>query len=143
MNNGQIPPTSQYVLSYNNNDFYSNNQALVDNIFTKIEGSVIKNKNVQSFCKDKNSNSLFYRRNQCSGVVNIENVSEPKKKCAVLNELCKNNENYSKLKELQTTHYASNGRYNDTTQYYNTEMIKSVNLGIGIIGLSFIIYTIY
>ena len=138
MNNGEVTPTSQYILSYNNNDFYSNNQALVTNIFTNID-SKLENENIQSGCKDKSSNS-FYVKNKC----NINDVTtENGKKCAVLKELCKNNENYSKLKEIQTTHYASNGRYNDTTQFHNTEMIKSVNLGIGIIGLSLIIYTLY
>jgi len=142
MNNGEVTPTSQYVLSYNNNDFYSNNPALVNNIFTNIDGS-LKTKNIQSFCKDKNTNT-FYKNNTCSNFVNIDTaIYESHRKCAVLNELCKNNENYSKLKKIQTTHYASSGRYNDTTQYHNTEMIKSVNLGIGIIGLSFVIYTLY
>lgn len=120
MNNGEVTPTSQYVLSYNNNDFYSNNKTLVDNLFLK------KNTDLRTNCE---KNSPYKTGNT--------------KRDDVLNELCKNNKNYSKLKEIQTTHYASSGRYNDTTQYHNTEMIKSVNLGIGIIGLSLIIYTLY
>jgi len=120
MNNGEVTPSSQYVLSYNNNDFYSNNKTLVDYSFQK------KITDLQTEC---NNNTPYNTGNK--------EIND------VLNELCKNNKNYSKLKEIQTTHYASSGRYNDTTQYHNTEMIKSVNLGIGIIGLSLIIYTLY
>ena len=133
MNNGEVTPTSQYVLSYNNNDFHSNNSALVSNIFK--DQSI---KDVKTFCKNKNSYD-FYSKN-CN---KQRKTDEEKQKCAALDKLCENNEKYNKLKEIQTTHYASSGRYNDTTQYHNTEMIKSVNLGIGIIGLSFIIYTLY
>jgi hypothetical protein len=134
MNNGEVTPTSQYVLSYNNNDFHSNNQDLVNSIF---KNQPIQN--VKLFCENKNSYSVY--ESNCNNTK--KKTDTEKQQCAALDELCKNNEKYNKLKEIQTTHYASSGRYNDATQYHNTEMIKSVNLGIGIIGLSFIIYTLY
>jgi len=139
MNSREINPSEQYLVSYNSEDFYCNQYSLVKNVFTKIDNDNLGNKPLQSFCEKQDTG--FYNNNNCKNVTHIiESDSENKQKCAVLNELCKNNENYSKLKEIQTTHYASNGRYSDMIGFYNTEILKTANLGIGILALALVIY---
>ncbi len=142
MNSREINPAGQYVVSYNNDDFYSNQYSLVNYVFTKIDSKNLNGKSLQSFCNERNIG--FYNSGNCRDVTGVTDTdSVDKQKCAVLNELCKNNEYYNELKEVQTTHYASNGRYSDATLFHNTEMLKSANLGIGILGLSFVIYKLY
>jgi hypothetical protein len=142
MNSREINPAGQYVVSYNNDDFYCNQYDLVNYVFTKIDNPNLGNKTLQSFCSNRDIG--FYKNNNCKDIADAKsNDNINKQKCAVLNELCKNNENYDKLKEVQTTHYASNGRYNDMSVFYDTEMLKSVNLGIGMLGLSLIIHKLY
>lgn len=142
MRNGDINPSSQYVVSYNTDDFYCNKYDLVNRVFTLIDPVNLKNKPLQSFCKDRDNE--FYKNNSCKNVKEVSSSdSTNKHKCAVLNGLCDNNDYYNKMKEVQTTNYASNGRYSDVTFFHNTEMLKSVNLGVGILGLSLVMYKLY
>jgi hypothetical protein len=141
MNNNEINPQTQYVLSYNNEDFYCNSIGVtsINNIDSSIKTDL------SAFCKDPNLHGTFYKKNNCSlhNNTDITDLSQDNQKCALLNQLCENEQNFKQIKEIQTTHSASNSRYSDTDSVYKTELLKSVNLGIGILILSSIIYKSY
>lgn len=131
MNNKE--PQNQYILSYNNDDFYCNSIGLTT--IKDIDPNI--NVDLTTFCKNPTSNGNFYNQNNCSSY-NNNNVS-----CNLINQLCENLNNFNQIKEIQTTHSASNSRYSDINSFYKTELLKSVNLGIGILILSFVIYKNY
>ncbi len=56
-------------------------------------------------------------------------------------ELCKNKDKAVVLNQLQHNHIGSDQNYLDTKEEYNTAIVKTVNLGIGIIVLIGLIYT--
>jgi hypothetical protein len=142
MSNGDINPSSQYVVSYNTDDFYCNKYDLVNRVFTLIDPTNLKDKPVKSFCNDRDKG--FYRNKGCKDIKEVNSRDNMDKQiCAVLNGICDNHDYYNKMKEVQTTHYASNGRYSDVTSFHDTEMLKSANLGIGILGLFLVIYKLY
>lgn len=141
MNNTEINPQTQYILSYNNEDFYCNSIGLtsINNIDPGIKTDI------STFCKDPNLYGSFYKKNDCSlhNDTEITALSQNNAKCALLNQLCENEQNFKQIKEIQTTHSASNSRYSDMDFVYKTELLKSVNLGIGILILSSLIYKSY
>lgn len=135
MDNSEINPQKQFVVSYNDNDFYCNLIGL--NILKQIDNNIT---NVDDFCKDPVTSSIFYKTNNCSNELIYDNNNLPKSKCAIMNQICQNKKNQENLKELQTTHSAANSRYQDMDSFYNTEVLKTANLGIGILILVSIIY---
>lgn len=58
-----------------------------------------------------------------------------------LKELCKNKEKAENLQRMQNTHYGYDQNYLDTTKSYNTELLRTFNLGIGIFIIIGLIYT--
>jgi hypothetical protein len=133
MNNKEINPQNQYVVSYNNDDFYCNSIGLTT--LNNIDSNI--NVDLSTFCKNPNSYGEFYKKEKCDSTFNTNDS------CNLINELCENQNNFNKIKELQTTHSVANSRYSDIDSFYKTEVLKSVNLGIGIFILSFIIYKNY
>jgi hypothetical protein len=59
------------------------------------------------------------------------------------NELCINKSNAQKINSLQTNHDGSSERRNDKNVDYNRELLKSYNLGIGIVGIGAMFYFLY
>lgn len=55
-------------------------------------------------------------------------------------ELCKNKDKAAALTKIQHNHIGSDQNYLDTKKEYNTAIVKTVNLGIGIILLIGLIY---
>lgn len=51
-------------------------------------------------------------------------------------EVCNNKLYMENLIKLRTTNTSSNGRFNDSSINYNNLLLKSINLGIGIVVLS-------
>jgi len=141
MNNTEINPQNQYVLSYNNDDFYCNSIGLTS--INKIDPSI--NTDLPTFCKDPKLYGSFYKEKKCSlhNNIDISYVSDINTKCALLNQLCENQQKFKQIKEIQTIHSAANSRYNDMDSVYKTEFLKGINLGIGILILSSIIYKSY
>lgn len=131
-------PQNQYVVSYNENDFYCN--SIGKSIFKKILDTE-NIPSIQSYCKTNQPFTIS--TNVCSDINNNyanKDQDEGYKKCNVLNEICKNQKNYDKLKEIQTTHSVSTSRFQDMNSFYNTEVLKSFNLAIGIAFISFVIF---
>ena len=56
-------------------------------------------------------------------------------------QICKNKENYEWIQNVETTHSGADERFIDTENQYNRELQKSFNLGIGVIGILFLIYS--
>ena len=115
--NKETDPQNQYVVSYNENDFYCN--SIGKDVFNDILGV-----------------DFEYSPTTCKTPDNFDNENE---KC-VIEQICKNQEKYDMLKKIQTTHSVSTSRFQDINSFYNTEVLNSLNLGIGIAVLSFIIY---
>jgi hypothetical protein len=59
------------------------------------------------------------------------------------NELCINKSNAKKINSLQTNHDGSSERRNDKNVDYNRELLRSYNLGIGIVGVGAMFYFFY
>jgi len=135
--NKETNSQNQFIVSYNENDFYCNS------IAKTVSKDILNNKDIPSYCIIK---SLKFYDNgyekKCPSKPSTPTSTSTDfvKKCAVLNEICKNQENYDYLKEIQTTHSVSTSRFQDMDSFYNTEVLKSVNLGIGIAFLLFIIF---
>jgi hypothetical protein len=117
--NKETDPQNQYVVSYNENDFYCN--SIGKDVFNNILGL-----------------NTEYSPTTCK-TLNINTLNDKNKKC-VIEQICKNQEKYDMLKKIQTTHSVSTSRFQDINSFYNTEVLNSLNLGIGIAVLSFIIY---
>lgn len=63
--------------------------------------------------------------------------------CKYDKALCINEDNQIKINNLQLKHDGADERHGDINIYYNYELLKSYNLGIGIIGVSIMIYFFY
>jgi hypothetical protein len=63
--------------------------------------------------------------------------------CKYDKALCINEDNQKKINNLQLKHDGADERHGDINIYYNRELLKSYNLGIGIIGVCIIIYFFY
>jgi hypothetical protein len=83
-------------------------------------------------------NRSTYGRNECSST----NSTDYKSKCYE-NELCINKSNAKKINSLQTNHDGSSERRNDKNVDYNRELLRSYNLGIGIVGVGAMFYFFY
>lgn len=83
----------------------------------------------------------------------IDRTTYNRKKCYPLtddnrrqcydNELCINKSNAKKINSLQTNHDGSSERRNDKNVDYNRELLRSYNLGIGIVGVGAMFYFFY
>jgi len=58
-------------------------------------------------------------------------------------ELCINKSNAKKINSIQTNHDGSSERRNDKNVDYNRELLRSYNLGIGIVGVGAMFYFFY
>jgi hypothetical protein len=57
--------------------------------------------------------------------------------------LCINEDNEKKINNLQLKHDGADERHGDINIYYNRELLKTYNLGIGIVGVGIMIYFFY
>jgi len=80
-----------------------------------------------------------YSRSNCSSA----NVTATDKFNCYNTELCINKSNAKKINSLQTNHDGSSERRNDKNVDYNSEILRSYNLGIGIVGVGAMFYFFY
>lgn len=99
-------------------------------------------------CNDINRTT--YNRKDCSTSMNNNCSTLDKNKNEDVyiincyeNELCINKSNAKKINSLQTNHDGSSERRNDKNVDYNRELLRSYNLGIGIVGVGAMIYFFY
>jgi len=79
-----------------------------------------------------------YSRSNCPSLTE----SADKSRCYD-NELCINKSNAKKINSLQSNHDGSSERRNDKNVDYNREILRSYNLGIGILGVGAMFYFFY
>jgi len=131
--NTEVNPQNQFVVSYNENDFYCN----------YIGNDIVNYVNVN----DMNALCSTYLKNKCNSInkESLQNFTKFSniKECYLANEICNNKNNYDTLKEIQLSHSVSGSRFDDINSFYKTEILKSVNLGVGIVLLIYIIYKNY
>ena len=76
--------------------------------------------------------------NSCN-IDNYNNSSTNKLNCN-MKELCKNKERAEYLQTIQNIHTGSDQNYLDTKSSYNTALLRTINLGIGIFIIIGLIY---
>lgn len=128
LNNPQLKTNNQYVVSYNSDNFIWNN------ISSSTTDKLITSSSIPAFCNLTEEEKKTRQTKTCKDTPECEKL---------LFNLC-NNYSYSKtIQNLQTNHSGADSRYNDVTTKYNYELLKSVNLGIGIVYLSIMLYYNY
>lgn len=103
-------------VEYNPTSFYSNRSNLTP---TSMECSSLNYKDAS--WDTKCSNSFSDNSENCYRV-----------------ELCKNVKYGDKIRKIQNNHSGADDRYLDTKKQYYYEYINMVNLGVAIVGVSFI-----
>ena len=53
---------------------------------------------------------------------------------------CDNLDKSNTIMANQAVHTAADGRYSDTVQLYNTQLLTTINLGVGILGVGLFIF---
>jgi hypothetical protein len=120
-----VSTVKNITVAYNPNDFF---------YVTALDSDGEK------FNSEKNKTCVIERtdyssRSYCSTLTDKSNCYK--------NELCINKSNAQKINSLQTNHDGSSERRNDKNVDYNRELLKSYNLGIGIVGIGAMFYFLY
>jgi hypothetical protein len=117
---------SKVVISYSPNDFFyvkfdeQNNISTIDNT---VCAPLKPYENMNVDCNNQNYNSSEINKINCN-----------------LKELCKNKEKVEELQKIQNTHTGSDQKYLDTKYSYNTALLRTINLGVGICIIIGLIY---
>ncbi len=91
--------------------------------------------NIDPSLNSQQCGEIIYKQYLGDGLTDADN--EKVRKCYE-KELCINKEKATELIQIQTNHLGSDRRYDDTKQLYWNEMIKTVNLMVGIGGLCYL-----
>jgi hypothetical protein len=114
------PTDPQYMCSKKNSDIFGNKFSMkceISNGVLKVNGTTIAKQNNNDY---ENYLSHCYDK-----------------------ALCINEDNQKKINNLQLKHDGADERHGDINIYYNRELLKSYNLGIGIVGVGIMIYFFY
>lgn len=76
----------------------------------------------------------LYQDKNCSSIT-TDNSGQ-----CLLQAFCKNKENQDKIMALQSVHNGADVRYLDTKNFYNMQLLTTVNLGVGILGIGLFIF---
>lgn len=151
-----VSTVKNITVAYNPNDFFymnaknsegapaqnatgSGNSSTHQNYCNAKKNSDI-NGNINSMKCEINNGKLIVNGNIISS--NNENYGNYLSNCYD-KALCINEDNEIKINNLQLKHDGADERRSDINIYYNYELLKSYNLGIGIIGVSIMIYFFY
>lgn len=115
--------TNNTSVGFENNDFWYKNPIIKDNMPTYEECSLMKQQGWDVACNDT-----------------IKNDSD--RSSCIKYELCVNRYLSEKLIKLQTQHRGSDQDYLDTKEKYTQQYIEFFNLGIGVLGVILITYTL-
>lgn len=119
-----VSTVKNITVAYNPNDFFYVTALNSD-------GNKFNNSNNTNCSIDRTT----YNRSKCSEL-------DDKSSC-YNNELCINKSNALKINSLQSNHDGSNERNSDKNVDYNRELLRSYNLGIGIVGVGAMFYFLY
>ena len=123
-----VSTVKNITVAYNPNDFFYMNAK--NSVGAQAQNATGKGAQAnKDYCKVK-------KNADCTTAV--EKVA-----CTYDKALCINEDNQIKINNLQLKHDGADERHGDINIYYNYELLKSYNLGIGIIGVSIMIYFFY
>ena len=122
-----VSTVKNITIAYNPNDFF----------YVTALNSDDKTFNNSNNTDCDNINRTTYNRKKCYPL-----TDDNRTKCYD-NELCINKSNAKKINSLQTNHDGSSERRNDKNVDYNRELLRSYNLGIGIVGVGAMFYFFY
>jgi hypothetical protein len=145
-----VSTVKNITVAYNPNDFYymnaknsegkpaNNATAATDNIYEKQKAYCITKKNTY-MCEISNGglkvNGTTISKTNADYVTYLSNCYDK--------ALCINEDNQKKINNLQLKHDGADERHGDINIYYNRELLKTYNLGIGIVGVGIMIYFFY
>jgi hypothetical protein len=121
------------TIAYNPNDFFyiNANTSEDEKFFEKYP----------SYCETKlNDTTTNVNRETCGNLSNVKNEDAA---ACYDKELCINASNSKKINNIENNHDGADRRVNDMNINYNHEILKSYNLGIGIIGILTYFYFLY
>lgn len=121
-----VSTVKNITVAYNPNDFF---------YVTALNSSGAAFNNSDNTNCDEIDRTI-YNRTDCS------TLTDTNRNCYE-NELCINKSNAKKINSLQTNHDGSSERRNDKNVDYNRELLRSYNLGIGIVGVGAMFYFFY
>ena len=122
-----VSTVKNITVAYNPNDFFYMNAKNSEG--AQAQNATGTDTSHKEYCKVKKSAGCK------SGAKGIA--------CTYDKALCINEDNQIKINNLQLKHDGADERHGDINIYYNYELLKSYNLGIGIIGVSIMIYFFY
>ena len=135
-----VSTVKNITIAYNPNDFF---------YVTALNssGNIFNSDNTN--CNDI-VDITTYNRTYCSPLIDSNitncytlNANDANIKNCYDNELCINKFNANKINQLQSNHDGSSERRNDKNVDYNRELLRSYNLGIGIVGVGAMFYFFY
>ena len=147
-----VSTVKNITVAYNPNDFFYMNAKNSEGVATTDISLTTRknycdtkkntdiNGNINSMKCEINNGKLIVNGNVISS--NNENYGNYLSNCYD-KALCINEDNQIKINNLQLKHDGADERHGDINIYYNHELLKSYNLGIGIIGVSIMIYFFY
>jgi hypothetical protein len=124
-----VSTVKNITIAYNPNDFF---------YVTAL------NSDDKTFNNSKNTDCSIYETPIAISEYSRSNCTIlPDKSNCYNTELCINKSNAKKINSLQTNHDGSSERRNDKNVDYNRELLRSYNLGIGIVGVGAMFYFFY
>lgn len=127
MSDIEINRKQQYVLSYDDKDFYS---------VSLYNGGALSYCPKRENYDDKNDE---HSRKSCDGARDVD-FKDKLVVCDMIDSICENVKLYNEIKKIQTSHSGSDSRFSDINDIQKTEILKTINLGIGIMVMANIIY---
>ena len=126
--NNETLDTHRLLVSFNKNDFWYNRPVV----------GVSDNMPILDNCSRNEVYSREWDTNKCN------NVSKgDKNQDCIRRELCLNRDYADKVDKLQNNHNGSDQNYLDVKNKYSYGFLQSINLGVGVIGVVYIIYSFY
>jgi hypothetical protein len=120
---GEIFTSNNIIMGFSPNDFFyyqvqAENLMPSDNAKFDISCNTL---DIHNPTWDTRCNSILFKDNSYN---------------CIYKEICKNKEKVNKLSDIQTVHSGSDGKYLDTTIKYTNNITDTINLIVGVIGLS-------
>ena len=147
-----VSTVKNITVAYNPNDFYYMNAKNSEGVAT-TDTSLTTRKN---YCDTKKNSDINGNKVSMKCEINDDKLKVNGTTIAKNNDnyenylshcydkaLCINEDNQKKINNLQLKHDGADERHGDINIYYNRELLKTYNLGIGIVGVGIMIYFFY
>ena len=137
-NQEDIPQEHLFTMKYYPTDFFSSTNA--NDLPHGFEGcTILQEESKGNMCKtidnDKKQNNTSSKKQNNTSSKKQNNTSSGEIYKCYQSELCKNKALANQLYNIRDNHYTSQERYENVKNKYYFEVVKTVNLLIGIIGV--------